>query len=391
MGRGRFRVIVSLLALSVLIAPAARAESFPVPRGYTVAGVARLAEGVTHVRYVAMNPRRNLNVAYIKRDAPVRMRVVVSNDRIAGGTETVRSMCARANCLMGVNGDLFSFGSGQPAGGMASGGVPLRTPPDTRTHITQRADGSTGFERIDTTTRFFVTYPDRTEPFFIYGVNVPRNANQAMLYTDQWAPTTQTGPGFEITLAPVEPEATPRFGEPMRVRMVRGWGGGSQSILPGTIVLSAHGWYADLLQRVWSDVMAGVASAEATLSFAVTPNVETYSGGTPLLLKAGRQMFTDRLTSFYAAQARTLAGRAANGDTILAVIDGGRGSYWTGVRLLDAMRLMRTLGAVDALNLDGGGSSTFVAHGRAVNHPVNGERGVASALVLVPRPEPPPT
>lgn len=388
MSGSRVRVVVLLLALSALIAPAARSASFPVPRGYRIAGIAQLAQGVTHVRYVAVNPRRNLNVAYIKRDAAVRMRVVVSNERVAGGTETVRSMCARVNCLMGVNGDLFSFGSGQPAGGMASGGMPLRTPPDTRHHITQRADGTTAIERLRTTTRFFVDYPDRTEPFFVHGVNVGRGANQAVLYTDRWAPGTQTGPGFEITLSPVEQDATPAFGRPMRVRMIRGWAGGDTAILPGTMVLSAHGWYADLLSQVWSDVMAGVASPEATLTFGVSPNVETFSGGTPALLLNRRQAFIDRQTSFYAAQARTLAGRAANGDTILAVIDGGRGSYWTGVRLLDAMRLMSTLGAVDALNLDGGGSSTFVAKGRAVNHPVNGERGVASALVLVPRPPP---
>lgn len=387
---GRGRAVALLLALQALIAPAARASaasSFPLPRGYTIAGTDQLADGVTHVRYVASSPRRNLNVAYIRPGAAAQMKVVVSNDRIAGGTETVRSMCARARCIMGVNGDLFSFGSGQPAGGLASQSAFLKTPPAGRHHLTQAADGTTAIRTLGTTIRFFAQYPDRTEPFYIYGLNVPRGSGQAMLYTDVWAPTTQTGPGFEITLTPVDPEARPTFGRPLRVKMVRGFAGGSASILPGTMVLSAHGSYADLLSRLWTDVMAGRASGEADLTFAAPEGADTFSGGWPALLLNGSQAFADRTWTFYNERARTLAGRTADGTTILAVIDGGPGSYWTGVRLLDAMRLMRTLGAVDALNLDGGGSSTFVAHGRAVNHPVKGERGVATALVLVPRPD----
>jgi exopolysaccharide biosynthesis protein len=53
---------------------------------------------------------------------------------------------------------------------------------------------------------------------------------------------------------------------------------------------------------------------------------------------------------------------------------------------------MRRLGAVDAMNLDGGGSSTMVVSGRVVNLPSdeNGERAVAtSLLVLSAGPEPP--
>ncbi|HVL88780.1 MAG TPA: phosphodiester glycosidase family protein [Actinomycetota bacterium] len=386
-GGGRIRAVALLVALTALIAPEARASdraSFPLPRGYTIAGIDHLADGVTHVRYVALSPRRNVNVAFIRPGAAARMKVVVSNDRIAGGTETVRSMCARAGCIMGVNADLFSFGSGQPAGGMASQREFFKTPQSFRPHLMQAGDGSTSIGNLTTTIRFFASYPERVEPFYIHGINVPRGSGQAVLYTPLWAPTTQTGSGFEITLAPVDAEATPRFGEPLRVRMVQGFGAGSSSLLPGTMVLSAHGPYATLLSNLWNDVLAGRATGDAELTFAAPPEADTFTGGWPQLLRGGHQSFTDRTWSFYSEQARTLAGRTADGTVMLAVIDGGRGSYWTGVRLLDAMRFMRSMGAVDALNMDGGGSSTFVVRGRAVNHPLRGERGVASALVLVP-------
>jgi len=48
--------------------------------------------------------------------------------------------------------------------------------------------------------------------------------------------------------------------------------------------------------------------------------------------------------------------------------------------------LLFRLGATDALNLDGGGSSTLVVGGRVVNSPSDetGERPVADALLVLP-------
>ena len=44
---------------------------------------------------------------------------------------------------------------------------------------------------------------------------------------------------------------------------------------------------------------------------------------------------------------------------------------------------MRALGAVDALNLDGGGSTTMAVNGALVNHPAGAERPVGDALVYI--------
>jgi exopolysaccharide biosynthesis protein len=56
--------------------------------------------------------------------------------------------------------------------------------------------------------------------------------------------------------------------------------------------------------------------------------------------------------------------------------------------LLELAAELRTLGAVDAMNLDGGGSSVLVAGGRVVTVPSDetGERAVADALLVLPPP-----
>jgi exopolysaccharide biosynthesis protein len=79
---------------------------------------------------------------------------------------------------------------------------------------------------------------------------------------------------------------------------------------------------------------------------------------------------------------RTAAGRTADGALILMVVD-GRQTASRGVTLDELARLMVEAGAVDALNLDGGGSSTLVVNGTLVNRPTGGstEREVMSALV----------
>ena len=69
-----------------------------------------------------------------------------------------------------------------------------------------------------------------------------------------------------------------------------------------------------------------------------------------------------------------------HGRLILLVADGRRPGYSDGLSLLEGARFLRRLGAVDAINLDGGGSVTLAVHGRLVNRPsdAQGERAVAT-------------
>ncbi len=110
-------------------------------------------------------------------------------------------------------------------------------------------------------------------------------------------------------------------------------------------------------------------------------------GAGPMLLLNGQYRITAweegfGYTSIPNRHPRTAAGVAANGDLLLVVVD-GRQEASRGVDLAELARLMREAGARDALNLDGGGSSTLVVQGRLVNRPTGGtfERQVMNALV----------
>ena len=68
---------------------------------------------------------------------------------------------------------------------------------------------------------------------------------------------------------------------------------------------------------------------------------------------------------------------------IVIVVDGRRAGYSTGLSLYRLASLLIELGATEAINLDGGSSSTFVVDGKVVNRPSGqSERDVLNAVLI---------
>ena len=118
------------------------------------------------------------------------------------------------------------------------------------------------------------------------------------------------------------------------------------------------------------------------------PNVFDVVAGGPLLLRDGEVATTcDR--SCGGTHPRTGVGVTESGSIVLVVIDGRQAGWSRGVTLTRFARIMRDLGAVSALNLDGGGSSVMVVDGEVVNRPSDGrERALSNAIVILPGADP---
>ncbi|GIV60701.1 phosphodiester glycosidase family protein [Rhodocaloribacter litoris] len=106
----------------------------------------------------------------------------------------------------------------------------------------------------------------------------------------------------------------------------------------------------------------------------------------PALVVGGQVRVTTNEEVFFGSaipdvHPRTAVGRTADGALLVLVVD-GRQLESRGVNLEELAWLMRGIGAVDAINLDGGGSVSLVVGGRLVNRPVGGTalREVMSAL-----------
>lgn len=124
----------------------------------------------------------------------------------------------------------------------------------------------------------------------------------------------------------------------------------------------------------------------------VGEGVRDLVGGRPVLVSRGRSLADGAGVFAGAAPAfstqrhpRTAIGIGRNGTRVLLVTVDGRQDASVGMSLQELADLMLDLGAFEALNLDGGGSTTAVVRGHVVNSPsdAGGERTVANALLLV--------
>ncbi|MCU0453749.1 MAG: phosphodiester glycosidase family protein [Bacteroidetes bacterium] len=137
------------------------------------------------------------------------------------------------------------------------------------------------------------------------------------------------------------------------------------------------------------------ASATTAGTGAAWTGIVDAVGGGPSLVKNGVVNVTYDQEVFFgsgvgtSADPRTAIGRTSDGRIILFVVD-GRSTQSVGLSLAELAQTMLSLGCVDAVNLDGGGSSAFVVNGAVMNAPSDGvERQVASAFAVLPAPRPP--
>jgi hypothetical protein len=115
-------------------------------------------------------------------------------------------------------------------------------------------------------------------------------------------------------------------------------------------------------------------------------------GGWPRILRDGRDVAADAPVvegtisrNAEIRHPRTAVGYSRDGATLLLVAVDGRSTKSVGMTLVELAALMRRAGAWDALNFDGGGSTTMVLDGTLVNVPSDstGERAVGSALLVM--------
>lgn len=114
---------------------------------------------------------------------------------------------------------------------------------------------------------------------------------------------------------------------------------------------------------------------------------ENAIGGGPILLKEGQVSVSWQYEGFTADFAlkrhpRTAVGVTSTGDLWFVAID-GRQSMSAGATLEETARIMLRLGCVEAVNLDGGGSTSMNVFGIPVNRPSDGqERPVANGVLF---------
>ena len=400
--RRRYRyawsLLLALIAAQTVASGASSVAGIRVPKNYEVTRVHGVAQGIYHIELRRRSPEQVVNVARIERRSPHRLKVLLSNGMVAGPeprTERTSKMCRKANCLIAVNGDYFS--GGIPVGGLIIAGEPIRSPAAGRKQFSLTADESPSIQTLALGTSLITThrrvrtgglklleppptYEQRTTA--ISGVNVPRPRGGIVLYTPRWGATTGVETGYELVARVTSRPRRPSVGADTKLEIVGGHTRGGKIPKDG-VVLSGRDDAAAALADIWRDVSSGDAHRAAALRVTASPNVSESVAGKEILVHEGKVVAPSRSSR----APRTMIGWNAAGDILLVTVDGRQRGRANGLTLMEAADLIRRMGAVEALNLDGGGSTTFVKKGKVVNRPSNSggsERNVAVAVAVVP-------
>ncbi len=143
-----------------------------------------------------------------------------------------------------------------------------------------------------------------------------------------------------------------------------------------------------------------VVKFEAKESFPNTENrrtsitystAEDITNGVPQLIRNGKTEITWQQEKSSKAfvetkHPRTAVAKLKDGKFLMVTVD-GRSEESGGIGLQNLAEILLEFGATDAMNLDGGGSTTMFAGGKVVNKPSDkeGERKVSDAILVFPR------
>lgn len=327
----------------------------------------------------------------------VRLDVVHAMDA-AIGTEKTSSIAARHGAIAAINAGFFrldnSIFAGDAAGVLMIDGKLLSESYANRIalFINNKADKTeVEINHLNLSDQI------RIKGFYfkVAGINRERKDNEIIVFTPEFGRTTLTNSdGLEITV---------RKNRIMQIIESKG-----SSLIPADgFVISAKGnQIENLLKKSKigtkvkrftspSNTMDILPSTSIILNNDLSkPNfffTEDITNGVPQLIKNGKIEITweqEKTNKAFVEtrHPRTAVAKLRDGKFLMITVD-GRSESSGGIGLEDLAKLLLELGAMDAMNLDGGGSTTMFLDGKVVNRPSDkeGERKVSDAILVFPR------
>jgi len=320
-----------------------------------------IAPGVVHKYYRGALTINLLDVDMVNSDVKVRP-MLAGNDfhQLKDVTDHARE----SRAIAAVNANYFKS-NGTPLGTLIIDGEWVAGPLFDRVSMGFTRNGYVRIDRVNLFGIMRSSNPD-VPTAWINNINQPRRTGSRFVaYTRRWGSFVQLP--YDGVLVAIDAQGNVTDTNPRSMGIP--WGG-------YVLTDSKNGAIAKLKR---GDT---VSISWQTRPSAWSDVVNAVSGG-PTLVKNGKvqldlqqQHFTQRWTGAQ-IHARTAAGVTADNHLLLVTIEGPH-TMW------DLAKFLRDMGAIEALNLDGGGSTTMVVDGKAVTRGAkNSQRRVASSIVLV--------
>ena len=369
---------------------------------------AKIGPGTTQTSLLLKGPAYNLRAFYLTVDLNnpnVSIKATMPTYKVTG-TATPSSM-AKKNSMpgnvyfAGVNGD-FSATSGSPTNGESKIGTPTAACIidgafyKTSSANKQFAIDENGTPYIGQADFFKGTIACGDNQVLFKGVNFPSPDNGVTIYTDRfWGSTNQTvrvNACAEVTARLVEGK---EFIAGKSCRMVvtsEPNASGDTKINDGEFVIHGRGANTaggnmGALAFVNSLKVGDVVTVNSVARIDGTGIIPKYMiSGNPRTLANGETLDTEgERADASSSHPRTGIGYGSDKTKVIMMVVDGRSTLSAGVRTSQLADIMRYAGATDAINLDGGGSSTLYTLPLGIrNNPSDGkERAITNSIFAV--------
>lgn len=231
----------------------------------------------------------------------------------------------------------------------------------------------------------------------VSGINRERKPSEIVVYTPDFGANTMTDSlGVEIIFGDCV------YQEQCNVKVIET--GGNSPIPRGGFVVSFGPQRRAEMERLRQSIgmVRKDSGTEANLKvkvfvlneripFRLEPS-DDITNGAARLLRSGKIDITweqEKASRSFAEMRhpRTAVAKLRDGKFLMITVDGRQPGVSVGMNLQELAEYLLSIGATDAMNLDGGGSTTMFLDGKVVNTPSDkdGERKVSDAIVVTLR------
>ena len=350
------------------ISPEVRENNFneEIKRKYPNSLIRTVSRGIKHIRLTKYYDGR-----------PVRINVVEVDLKLADGFElrpelssvsnnlksrkTITTIAKNSDSVVAINGTYFKPQTGVPLGTLMIDGT-LYTGP-----IYDRVAMGIFDNKFDMARVQVKSYLKASDiPVKVDNINQPRMLSSYVLaYSKAWGTTSPATPKYGYQIAIKDNKIIASSTSPLAIPE------------DGYVIVGPAKQLKPLLSK-----------SKVELIISTTPEwkgVKHIISGGPYLVK-NSEVFVDmtaqKLGSIGGKNPRTAIGYTEDNNLIMVTVDGREGSS-VGMTLMQLARFMKSIGCINAMNLDGGGSTVMYVDGAVVNRPqVKGGITLSNALVL---------
>ena len=334
---------------------------------YRNGAILTLADGVKHIRMVKYINSRPVKINIVEVNTKINPNIEIAPQLASTNLKhraTIRTIASRNNSIAAVNGTYFKPQNGVPLGTLMIDKKVYTGPIHNRVAM---GIGKNEFKMAQV--QFNSTLKAGRQSLKIDNINQPRMlSTYTLLYTRDWGLASPTPPKYGVNIAIQDNKIT--------------------AISYGSTAIPENGY---VISGPKAKLEPFFMAKKIELDIKMVPqweNIDHIISGGPYLIKDG-EVFIDvtaqKLGAITGKNPRTAIGYTAHNEFIMVTVD-GREHASVGMTLGELARMMKGFGCINAMNLDGGGSTVMYVQGKVVNNPAQkGGIPISNALTISER------